>query len=528
MLAGVSLLGVPGWCSAQDPNAAPPTSLPASLPAPDLRPRVAVTGMTPDPQGDERDAWIAVAVEEVLTWRLRRVPTVVALPTIRLFQGRLEMQEPNGPPPPWPLVIRGLGATHVISGRCRGTPTDVALELQIARTDNLDAPLGRHTCPTGRLFDVLDDATRWVLGEFKVTELNEKLAARIFAPPSTSLSAVEYFARATTAARQEDPRKALRWATEAVDSDRRYRPAIGLLAQLEVRGGERGRDSAATRLRMLSDMARMDGDTPDRVNAELALSLIMQASGSSEAARTRAETALELAVAEGDTYGQVAALAWIADLCLTWQTPAGPKAPPEKQKELQRENLLRAAQWQSRLLDVLAGLGDVVGSLPATSKLALIYERLDDVSGALEMHERTLKMAQNLGSRPHQATAYIYLGQCYARQKRWPEALAAMHKCLELADESVHAEVRIALANVYQGMEDHAQALQELERAYAAVKKDGDMNKQFLCLREMAREQRKLGQTKEAVASMQRAIDIAHALELTDEEALRTEMKDWQ
>ncbi len=511
-------------------RAEPPATATAASTQPmiDARPRLAAVGFEADKEGDPRDAWLASAFEEALTWRLRRVPTLITIPTIRLYQAQQELQDPNAPPPPWPTVVRGLGAGYLLSGHCNGPADAVMLQLTLARLDDPNANAERVIIPAGRVVEVLDQAVRWVLVRLSVSDLDEAVAKRIYAPPTRSLSALEYFAVATAAAHANRTRDALHYANEAVDSDRRFRSALGLLAQLELRLGSEGRNRAAGRLRIISDLARMDGDTLDRANAELALSLVAQADGASEAARTRAETALTLATESRDIYGQAAALAWLADVYLTWQSEAGAKPTEDEQQRQERARLQQAAEYQRTLLNMLEALNDRIAALPVASKLALILERLGESDAAMAMHQKTLEMAKALGSRRHAATAWLYLGQWYRNQKRWSDALDAMTQCLELADEVAKPAVHIALGALYQAMPAPEKALAEFEQAYQETRKSDDLPNQFTCLREMARVRRQLGQRKEAVAALQEALDIAQVLELPEKDKLRAELESWK
>ncbi|MCK4343611.1 MAG: tetratricopeptide repeat protein [Phycisphaerae bacterium] len=511
---------------AQQPAGGPaPSTSPSGR---DPRAKLAVVGLLPETGGDPRDGWLAVAFEELLTRRLRRMPAVIAIPTIRLHQGRQELQEPDTEPVPWPRVARGLGATHLLGGSCSGPASAVTLELTLSRVGKPEGTPEHVRLPAGRLFDVLDQATSWVLDRLNVPELDQSVSKQVFAQPSRSPTAVEYYARATSAIRAGKLRDALRYAGDSVASDKHFRPATGLLAQLELQLGASGRESASRRLRILSELARRDGDVPDRANAELTLSLLLQANGASEAAHTRAQTALSLAVEQRDVYAQVAALSWLTDLCVTWQPPAGTKFTVEERHRFEQDNLKRAAEWQRALIDVLHGLGDVIAELPAASKLALIYERLEQPEAALEMHRRTLELAVALGSRRHQATAWLYLGQWYRTHERWPEAVAAMNSCLEVADEKSKAQVRVALGGVYQAMNDPGRALVQFEQACGQLRNANDLVNQFVCLREIARLKKQLGRTAEAIPALQEAVDIAHALKLSEEQALHDELARWK
>lgn len=491
-----------------------------------------MVGFEAQPDGDPRDAWLPVAFEELLTWRLRRVPGLIAIPTVRLYQGRLELQEPGGPPPPWPQVARGMGAGYLLSGRCHGPDSAVGLELTWSRIDEAETGSAtgpqRVTVPEGRLFDVLDEATRWVQARLKPGDLDEPALKAALALPTRSATAVEYYARAHAATREEKLPAALRYAAEAARSDSRFRAAIGLLAQLEMRLGPAGLDSAASRLRIVSDLARIDGDGLDRVQAELGLSQISGAAGAFDAACTRAETALALAFEQGDIYGQMGVINWLCDLYVTRTPPPGVTLSDEARRTFVRENLRRAAEWQHTLLEMLDALHDRIAGLPATSKLALIYERLGETERAFELHQQTLAIATALNSRGHQAAAWMYLGQWYRDRERWPEALDALSRCVVLADESAKPAVRVVLGGVYQAMKLPEEALGQFEQAYAEVRKGDDLANQFACLRGMARLRKQLGKREAAITALQDAIDIAHVLELPEEKTLREDLQAWK
>jgi len=519
-------LGCSGLTWAAQEQAHPP-SAPATRPA-DGRPRVAVVAIEAAPETDTRDTWLAVAFEELLTWRLRRVPTLITVPTIRLYQARLELAEPNEALPSWPRVLTALGARRWLSGFCTGPADAVILQLTLNRLDDPNAPPERAIFPAGRWSDVLDQATRWVLARLEIADLDSDVSARVFGWPTKSPSALEYFARATAAMREERPRDVLRYAQEAVECDGKFRSALGLLAQVELVRGEAGRAAAARHLRLVADLARRDGDVLDRANAELALSLIARADESLDAARTRAETALELAAGLNDVYGELAALTWLADLHAAWQPPTGEALSEQERAARATENLQRAIEYQRRMLEILESLEDTVATMPAVTKLALMYERAGQVDAALTCHQQALAIAQSLRTRRHEASAWLYLGQWHRNRKRWDDALNALQRCLELADENSQPTVHIALGVLYAAMPAPDKALAEFELAYADTRKRDDLPSQFTCLREMARARRQLGQHKEGLANLREALDIAEALELPEKEQLRAELDDWK
>ena len=92
---------------------------------------------------------------------------------------------------------------------------------------------------------------------------------------------------------RNDFRGALRDGALALETDDVLRPALGLVAQLEAQTGPQGWGAATRRLRIYSDLARLDDDPFDRVRADIGMSLVLQAEGAFDAAYTRAESALE-------------------------------------------------------------------------------------------------------------------------------------------------------------------------------------------------------------------------------------------
>lgn len=496
---------------------------PTTQPAPDTRPRLLVGGFVGDVTLEARDAWLPTAVEETLAWRLRRVPDLICIPTQRCYQAQRELRT-GDQDVAMDALARGLGATCLLTGRVGGQPQAVVVSLRLVR-DGGDAAARSITLQPGRLPAVLDQATRWVLAEFGVASLDDALADRIFAPPSTSASALEYHARSLQALRSAKAADARRYAGEVVDLDPRFRPGLGLLAQLTMQGGRPGLAAATRLLRSLADQAKQENDLPDRANAELALSLLSQAEGASVAAETRALTALEYARGAQDVYAQIGALAWLCDLHLTWRQ-AEPDTPAPTTQAVE-EHLRTALRWQQAHVALLEQLHDDIGLLPAASKLALIHEQLGAAEEAYTWHERTLALARQLGARRHEATAWLHLLQWHRGRQRWDDALGAGQKCLALAEPLEKPAVHVALAGVQQSRGDQSAALAEFTRAYEILKPTTDLPGQLLCLREMARLQQALGQPA-AMQTLQDAVDVANALEAPEAAALKAQLDAWR
>jgi tetratricopeptide (TPR) repeat protein len=494
----------------------------------DRRPRLAVVGFEPAPGGDPRDAWIAVGLEELLADRLLHLPGVDVVPTLRLYQARNELTNSPTTPPAWVDVARAVGAGFLLTGRCRGPDNATALELRLVDLGRAELPAKQTEIPPGRLFVTLDRATEWTLDACELGDVRAAERGVIFAPPSSTTTTIEYYALALSAARAAKTRDATRYAAQALQADARFRPALAVLAQLEMQLGPSGRGSAGRRLRVLGDLARLEHDPVDQARAEIGQALLALADASFDAASTRAETALAVAYERDDLYGQLAALTVLCDSYLLREAPQTPGLSPAARDTYSRQSLLHAAEWQSVLVDMLDIVGDLVASLPATSKLALIYERLGQSDSAFALHRRTLELADRLQSRRHQATAWLCLGQWYRDHERAAEARDALTRCLALADEDAQPPVRMILGDVYRTLTLHEEALAQFELACEQARQADDLASQFACLRAIAATRMQLGRREKAIAALQEAIDIAHVLALREESALRAELERWK
>ena len=477
---------------------------------------------------DPRDAWLGVAIEETLAWRLRRVPRLIVAPPVRAYQARRELGgEPGAESPNWPRVVELLGVQYYLTGVCGGSPSAVMVKLELARVaDSQGRPASVKLGPA-RLNDVLDQATHWTLEQLSVSDLDARVRAIVFAPPATSPSALEYYAKAISAARAERVRDAARYVRESVEYDKSYRPALTLLARIEL-GAPRGRSRVTAWLRTLSELARRASDPFDRCAAETAHALFNSLSGAFDAARLRYETALTIARECGDVYGQITALNGLSDLHLSRRPPPGTQLTDEQRRQFRSENLRRAIPWQKAVLDALEGLNDVIAEAPAASKLAFMHPELGHADQALALHQRVLAAARKAGARRSEATAWMFIGQWYHAQKRWPEALDATNRCLAIVSPKTKPKVRIALAGIHQAMSQPEKALAVYEQAYDELEATDELADQFVCLREISELRMKLGRREPAIKALRQALDLAHVLELSSEEQIRAQLRQWQ
>jgi tetratricopeptide (TPR) repeat protein len=157
-----------------------------------------------------------------------------------------------------------------------------------------------------------------------------------------------------------------------------------------------------------------------------------------------------------------------------------------------------------------------------------MHQESGDADQALALHQRVLAAARKAGARRSEATAWMFIGQWYHSQKRWPEALDATNRCLAIVSPKTKPKVRIALAGIHQAMSQPEKALDVYEQAYGELEATDELADQFVCLREISELRMKLGRREAAIKALRQALDLAHVLELPSEEQIRAQLRQWQ
>lgn len=487
------------------------------------RPRIAIIDFTVARDTDPRDAWLGDAVTEQLCHRLRRHPGLLAVSTERMHQARAELAE-DAKAPPWPAVARALGVRYLLRGASTGQPDSMRLTMELHDLSDEAAEPRKAELPAGRLFDVLDSATRWSLDAFRVDP--PAGGPPLLGPPCKSPSALEFYVKALRAFREEKPRATAELLRDALDFDPAFRPTLLLQAEVDLRvGSPAARRAAAARLALLAELSRKADDVLDRVAVELAHGVLNGMEGAVDAAQTRFATALEIARQSRDPYAQLAAMTSLANLYLTQRPPR--EFDDAQRASFTRETAERSAAWQEAVALSLEQLDDIVSLAPALNKLALTYERSGDDNRALTMHLRMLQSARQLKSRRTEATALLLLAQCHARKERWDDALTAIEHCAAITPPEAAAAVSATRAAVLRGLKRPREALAEYQAALKRLRTGDDLSNQLICLREAAGLHWDLGESAEARKMLQEAIDIARALGSPIATSLEDTMSVW-
>lgn len=490
------------------------------------RPRIAVLPFGGVAELDERDRWLGAALQEMLCWRLRRHPGLIAISTERLWQAQREGEEENAPPA-WEAVARGLGAQWVLSGTLAGNPDSLQATFTLRRLD-LSAADKSQQAPAGRLFDVLDHGTRWAVGALNAPAPDGPAGRHLLSPPCRTPKALESYVKALEAFRNERPRDTAHYLREALDNDPTFRAALLLQVEVELRVAARKTlRTAAARLALLFELCRRDEDPLDLATTEIAHGVLNGLEQAYDAAAARFGRALSIGRTQRDPYLQIAAMTSLSSLYLGMLPPEGATLSDEQREAFSRANFTRAAEWQKAVLASLELLGDEASIAPTASRLAMTCERLALDEQALQYHQRTLEAARRMGSRRAEATALLLIAQWNARQQRWEDALSAIQRCAQVAPESALASVIAARASIQRGKGDHAAALADYEAALERLRKSEDLTNQMLCLREAATLRWEVQDRRTAVRDLREAIDIAHALASGIEKNLQQTLDGW-
>lgn len=492
--------------------------------APERPLRLLIVGL--DPGTQEAQDWVGAVLEETLARCLARTPGLAVIP--RAWTSRAASQLAPDDRPGWARVARHLGANALLGvcGRIEAAGIVVDLELQPlaspAPAGDLDGDCRGRRLGPARIDRLIELCRTWVTAELGVATPGDRgLTADAAGWLPRSDSGVEAYGQALRSARAERLEEALYWAGEALDSDPQFRPALLLLAELELRGPPAARVVAAGRLRLAAELARRSGDSLDHSRAELLHALLLVRAGSAAAAVTRAEHALVLAWEADDPYAQVVATSGLCDIHLAQasgpgQGEASGAAADGPADPARREALQLAAHWQRLALERLAELSCAALECPAASRLAVINEQLGRWDEALQASHRMERAAQILGQRPMQGIAWLMIARQQQALGHPHEALEAFQRTLLLTEPRDRPMVRLALADLYAELDAGQQAVEELECAWCELGAAPDAALQVACLSRLALLRDRLGNRPAAVDAARAARDCARRADLPE------------
>lgn len=485
------------------------------------RPRVAVVGFACAPDLDQRDRWMPVALESLLERGLRRAGPWVVIPGERLHLAQRDLADSGSASVSWLRIAELCGAHVHVSGTVSAVEGGYAVSLRFSRVGD---PIVQDREARGCTFaDLLGDGYR-VSTEILCELLKSGGEIAALGEVARSPGAIEYYARSLDAFRNDRIRDAAYYARQAIEYDALFRPAALLLAELELRGAPDARSAGRMRLSRVGELARAAGDVYDQIDVNLRQALLCRVTGAFEAAAIRIEHALGSAYDLAEPYRQAAAFGHYADLHLA-QTPAGRADGAES--VIVEQQLRRAIEWHLLALDASRSLGERLGEIPLLHRIAMMHERLGMHDQALEFLESCVVLTRELSLARSQATTLLLMAQIHQHRREWGAALQNAQDCLALLKDSSAYAAHIAMASSLRELGRREEALRSFELGLEQLQQTENLADQLLCLREIAVLRRELGAHAAALDALREAIDLAHAMKATIENALSTMLEEW-
>jgi Flp pilus assembly protein TadD len=188
------------------------------------------------------------------------------------------------------------------------------------------------------------------------------------------------------------------------------------------------------------------------------------------------------------------------------------------------------AGWFAHLAVSLAQTGDTEGAIasfrksleldPSSAEVEAVFGAALAESGQIEEGLQHMRKAVELS--PDFARAHSYLGTALAKTGRFEEAIEQMRAAINLVPNSLEYEFNLGFIRKLGG--DYAGAAAAFEKSVELSK-----GKNARCLAELAEAYDKLGRFPEAVATAQRALELAvqeHDEEM--ERELRVDLEGYQ
>jgi Flp pilus assembly protein TadD len=170
----------------------------------------------------------------------------------------------------------------------------------------------------------------------------------------------------------------------------------------------------------------------------------------------------------------------------------------------------RQAGWFANLAVSLAQTGDMEGAIagfrksleldPASAEVEAVFGAVLAERGQIEEGLRHMRKAVELS--PDFAPAHSYLGAALARMGRFEEGIEQMQTAIRLAPNSTEYEFSLGFIRKLSG--DYAGAAAAFEKSVELSN-----GKNARCMSELAEAYDKLGRFPEAMATAQRALELA-------------------
>ena len=474
-------------------------------------------GQTPQPRTTDRlcflvapitaapadRAWVATAIEQGLTWTLRRTDRTDAIPLLWRQRATADLARRSGAPAdhtPDPKHLgQLLGANILITGQATASANELVAELTLhdLRTDT-STPCRLAAPDIAALLTKLAPA---VMAAAKVTP-----AANSGPAPTMSDSAVAiaYFAKAYQAAQDNRPADAVTLCKRAGAYDSDFIEPRLMLALLRAQHGD-----PQPAMQDLQTVVRLAHKASDRIalaRAQGNMGLLYRQIGKN----TVAQRYFELAAASGAK----------ADDPFTQATAANNLA----QVHLQAGRLEPAIDAMKQRDQLLRRIGDKLAIGPNLTLLGSTYQQLSRFENALAALTEAVTYSETFGSSEQVAAALHYLGSVCQDLDRTDEAIQHYTRSIELAPEALAAPTCNNLGLIYQEKDQLPQASKAFEQAINLLNRHPDPPQLAVCLINAADVYEAINNTPKAIDRLEQAASILRRMRHPQANAIQTRL----
>ncbi|MBS0648393.1 MAG: tetratricopeptide repeat protein [Verrucomicrobia bacterium] len=176
----------------------------------------------------------------------------------------------------------------------------------------------------------------------------------------------------------------------------------------------------------------------------------------------------------------------------------------------------KAIEHHEKSLQIAQELGDRAGEGRAYGNLGDVYHSLGEYRKAIEHHEKSLQIAQELGNRAGEGRAYGNLGNVYQSQGEYYKALEYLEKylqiALELRDRAGEGRAYGNLGNAYYSLGEYRKAIEYHKKHLQIAQALGDQAGEGSAYGDLGVVYQSLGEYRKALEYLEKHLQIAQEL----------------
>ncbi|MBE0661603.1 MAG: tetratricopeptide repeat protein [Bacteroidales bacterium] len=163
------------------------------------------------------------------------------------------------------------------------------------------------------------------------------------------------------------------------------------------------------------------------------------------------------------------------------------------------------------------------------NNLGIIHRFQNNYDSAIEYYQKAIEIDLKLGNKREAAQGLNNIGKSYSFMGRHSEAIEYFESALAINIEINNRESQsVSLMNLGQAYADLAQynlALSYLEKSYELIELTGNINRQILVMKELARVQTAAGHFQDAASNYQKLLVLNDSLNIQQKRAIISEIE---